>query len=122
MTHTSSVWVACVARAMSGSATFKDAIAATTAASARHTTAVTAPVRDGRVIVLSSLGLSTRRTMPITSRLHKGEIPSLSPSVLGPTAPPEPMSETATAVPGGWVEIVYDIRLPRQPECHDRFR
>src|SRR5579862_3198870 len=39
------VWVAWVARAISGSATFSDDIAATTVASARHTTAVTAPGR-----------------------------------------------------------------------------
>jgi hypothetical protein len=51
MIQASWVWVACVARAISGRATFSDDIAATTAASARHTTAVTAPggrVRVGR--------------------------------------------------------------------------
>src|SRR5579862_8859314 len=48
MIQASCVWVACVARAISGSATFSDDIAATTVASARHTTAVTAPGRvDG---------------------------------------------------------------------------
>src|SRR5579862_2076637 len=46
MIQASWVWVACVARAISGSATFSDDIAATTAASARHTTAVTAPGRE----------------------------------------------------------------------------
>ncbi len=45
MIHASWVWVAWVAWAMPGSATFSDDIAATTAASARHTTAVTAPGR-----------------------------------------------------------------------------
>jgi hypothetical protein len=45
MIHASWVWVAWVARAMSGRATFSDDIAATTAASARQTTAVTAPER-----------------------------------------------------------------------------
>jgi hypothetical protein len=45
MIHASWVWLAWVARAMPGSATFSDDIAATTAASARHTTAVTAPER-----------------------------------------------------------------------------
>ncbi len=45
MIHASWVWLAWVARATSGRATFSDDIAATTAASARHTTAVTAPGR-----------------------------------------------------------------------------
>jgi len=64
MIQASWVWEAWVARAMPGSATFSDDIAATTAASARHTTAVTAPGRRaaaalgrdfiGRVIVLIS--------------------------------------------------------------------
>ena len=40
MIHDSCVWLAWVSRAMSGSATLSDAIAATTVASARHTTAV----------------------------------------------------------------------------------
>ena len=43
MTHASWVWVAWVSRAISGSATFSDAIAATTAASATQTTAVITP-------------------------------------------------------------------------------
>ena len=45
MTQASWVWVAWVARAMSGRATFRDDMAATTAARARQTTAVTAPGR-----------------------------------------------------------------------------
>ena len=51
MIHASCVWVAWVARAMSGRATFRDDIAATTVASARHTTAVTAA---GRMLVAGS--------------------------------------------------------------------
>ena len=47
MIQASWVWLAWVARAISGSATFREDIAATTAASARHTTAVTAPPRTG---------------------------------------------------------------------------
>ena len=43
MIQASWVWLACVLRAMSGSATFSDAIAETTAARATQTTAVTAP-------------------------------------------------------------------------------
>ena len=41
--HTRSVWVAWMYCAMSGSATFSGAIAATTAAKARETTAITRP-------------------------------------------------------------------------------
>jgi hypothetical protein len=48
MTQASRVWLAWVAWAMAGSATFSDDIAATTAASARQTTAVTAPGRTAR--------------------------------------------------------------------------
>src|SRR5215472_9575146 len=45
MIHASWVCVACVARAMPGRATFSDDMAATTVASARHTTRVTTPGR-----------------------------------------------------------------------------
>jgi len=45
MTQASWVWLAWVAWATDGSATFSDDIAATTVASARQTTAVTAPGR-----------------------------------------------------------------------------
>jgi hypothetical protein len=48
MIQASWVWLAWVARAMPGSATFSEDIAATTAASARHTTAVVAPGRTAR--------------------------------------------------------------------------
>ena len=48
ITQTSSVCEAWVSRAMSGSATFSDAIAATTAARARQTTAVITPWRGER--------------------------------------------------------------------------
>jgi hypothetical protein len=61
MIHASCVWEAWVDLAMEGMATFSDDIAATTAARAMHTTAVTAPwrtVRPGaedRVIIWGSL-------------------------------------------------------------------
>ena len=48
MIHASSVWVAWVDRAISGRATFSADMAATTAARAMHTTAVTAPLRTPR--------------------------------------------------------------------------
>ncbi len=48
MIHASWVWVAWVDQAISGRATFSDDMAATTAARATHTTAVTAPLRAAR--------------------------------------------------------------------------
>src|SRR5260370_376086 len=74
MIHASWVWVAWVAWAMPGSATFSDDIAATTAASATHTTAVTAPGRAATVVGIAErpdVGVQTRcatwgnmRTLP----------------------------------------------------------
>jgi hypothetical protein len=58
MTHASWVWDAWVDLAMPGSATFSEAIAATTAASARQTTTVTAPGRTARFPAAGGAGLA----------------------------------------------------------------
>jgi hypothetical protein len=58
MIQASCVWLAWVALAMPGSATFSDDIAATTAASARHTTTVTAPGRTSRAAGAGLAGLA----------------------------------------------------------------
>src|SRR5215472_4645388 len=89
MIHSSWVWVAWVSRARSGRATFSDAIAAVTAASARQTTAVTAVLLTGR------------------------DLPGRN---LAASKPASPATRTAIMVASGVSKrrnIRYDLRRPR---------